>query len=89
MFKHKSPLAVAIAAESLLTSAAAGAVFALTYVVSYLAFSVPAVVAGVAANVVGLGPTATVYGGVVAALGVVALVARLRLRRQDFRATPA
>jgi MFS family permease len=66
-----------------------GAVFALTYVVSYLAFSVPAVVAGVAANVVGLGPTATVYGGVVAALGVVALVARLRLRRQDFRATPA
>jgi hypothetical protein len=66
-----------------------GAVFALTYVVSYLAFSVPAVVAGVAANVVGLGPTATVYGGVVAALGVLALVARLRLRRQDFRATPA
>ena len=66
-----------------------GAVFALTYVVSYLAFSVPAVVAGVAANVVGLGPTATVYGGVVAALGVVAFVARLRLRRQDFRATPA
>jgi len=34
-----------------------GAVFALTYVVSYLAFSVPAVAAGVAANVVGLGPT--------------------------------
>ena len=51
-----------------------GAVFALTYVVSYLAFSVPAVVAGVAANVVGLGPTAMVYGGVVAALGLVAFV---------------
>jgi hypothetical protein len=68
-----------------------GAVFALTYVVSYLAFSVPAVAAGVAANVVGLGPTAMVYGGVVAALGLVALVARLRLRRsgQGFRATPA
>lgn len=68
-----------------------GAVFALTYVVSYLAFSVPAVVAGVAANVVGLGPTAMVYGGVVAALGLVAFVARLRLRRsgQGFRATPA
>lgn len=58
-----------------------GAVFALTYVVSYLAFSVPAVVAGVAANVVGLGPTTTVYGGVVALLGLVAVAARLRLRR--------
>ena len=60
-----------------------GAVFALTYVVSYLAFSVPAVAAGVAANVVGLGPTAMVYGGVVAALGLLALVARLRLRRSS------
>ena len=58
-----------------------GAVFALTYVVSYLAFSVPAVAAGVAANVVGLGPTTTVYGCVVAALGLVAVAARLRRRR--------
>jgi MFS family permease len=58
-----------------------GAVFALTYVVSYLAFSVPAVAAGVAANIVGLGPTTTVYGGVVAALGLVAVAARLRRRR--------
>jgi len=58
-----------------------GAVFALTYVVSYLAFSVPAVAAGVAANVVGLGPTTTVYGGVVAALGLLAVAARLRRRR--------
>jgi len=58
-----------------------GAVFALTYVVSYLAFSVPAVAAGVAANVVGLGPTTTVYGGVVAALGLIAVAARLRRRR--------
>jgi hypothetical protein len=48
------------------------------------------VLAGIAANVVGLGPTTTVYGGVVAALGLVALVARLRLRRrQGLRATPA
>jgi predicted MFS family arabinose efflux permease len=67
-----------------------GAVFALTYVVSYLAFSVPAVLAGIAANAVGLGPTTTVYGGVVAALGLVALVVRLRLRsRQGLRSTPA
>jgi len=49
--------------------------------VSYLAFSVPAVAAGVAANVVGLGPTTTVYGGVVAALGLIAVAARLRRRR--------
>ena len=34
-----------------------------------------------ACRVVGLRPTALVYGGVVAALGVVALIARLRLRR--------
>jgi MFS family permease len=68
-----------------------GAVFALTYVVSYLAFSVPAVAAGVAANVVGLGPTTMVYGGVVAALGLVAVAARLRLRRRraELRTTPA
>jgi hypothetical protein len=58
--------------------------------VSYLAFSVPAVLAGIAANVVGLGPTTTVYGGVVAALGLVALVARLLLRRREgVRATAA
>ncbi len=60
-----------------------GAVFALTYVVSYLAFSLPAVVAGVAANVVGLGPTALVYGGAVVALSLLALVARLRLRTRQ------
>jgi len=51
---------------------------------------VPAVLAGIAANAVGLGPTTTVYGGAVAALGLVALVARLLLRkRPDVRATPA
>src|SRR5689334_1870886 len=68
-----------------------GAVFALVYVVSYLAFSVPAVAAGVAANVVGLGPTTTVYGGAVAALGLLAVAARLRVRRKgrEFRTTPA
>lgn len=57
-----------------------GAVFALTYVVSYLAFSLPAVIAGVAANLIGLGPTASVYGGFVVALSLLALVARIRLR---------
>jgi hypothetical protein len=37
----------------------------------------------VAANVVGLGPTALVYGGVVVALSLLALVARLRLRTRQ------
>ena len=73
-----------------------GAVFALTYVVSYLAFSLPAVVAGVAANVVGLGPTASSTaassslsaswpGGPAAA----AHPQPAGLRRQGFLATPA
>ncbi len=57
-----------------------GAVFSMVYVVSYLAFSLPAAVAGVTAGVVGLRPTALVYGGVVVALSGLALVARLRLR---------
>ncbi|MEJ8282068.1 MFS transporter [Pseudonocardia spirodelae] len=51
-----------------------GEVFAATYTLAYLAFSVPAMVAGVAATAAGLRPTALTYGGVVAALAVVAVV---------------
>lgn len=50
---------------------------------SSLAFSVPAVLAGVAATTVGLRVTALVYGGVVVALGVAALAARLLVRRRQ------
>jgi MFS family permease len=51
-------------------------------VISYLAFSLPAVAAGLAATSVGLHPTTLVYGGGVVALGLVALVAqRLRSAR--------
>jgi MFS family permease len=56
-----------------------GEVFALAYTVSYLAFSVPAMVAGVAATLTGLYPTMLVYSSVVVLLGLAALVLRRRL----------
>ena len=59
-----------------------GELFAVALVIAYVAFSVPAVVAGLAAGSIGLHTTALVYGLVVALLGAAALVAqRLRLRR--------
>jgi MFS family permease len=55
--------------------------FTAALVVSYLAFSVPAVIAGLSATAFGLHGTALVYGVVVAALGALALGAqRLRTR---------
>jgi MFS family permease len=55
--------------------------FATVYIVSYLAFSVPAVLAGLAAMPLGLRTTATLYGGVVAALAIAVLpVTRLANR---------
>ncbi len=53
-----------------------GELFAVAYVIAYLAFSVPAVLAGLASTVFGLHTTAVVYGLVVVALGLVALVAQ-------------
>jgi hypothetical protein len=44
--------------------------FAAVYVLSYLAFSIPAVVAGVFVSSAGLRPTATGYGIVVIALSL-------------------
>jgi MFS family permease len=57
-----------------------GELLAVALVIAYVAFSVPAVIAGLAAGHVGLQRTALVYGLVVAALGLVALVAQ-RVRR--------
>lgn len=57
-----------------------GELMAVAYTVSYLAFSVPAVIAGAVAVTVGLRPVALVYGAVVVVLGVVAVVARLATR---------
>lgn len=47
-----------------------GSVFSTTYVLSYLAFSVPAVIGGVAVHSVGLRPTAMAYGALVIALAL-------------------
>jgi MFS family permease len=66
-----------------------GELMAVAYVVAYLAFSLPAVAAGVATVQVGLRPVAEVYGLVVVVLGVTAVVARalvLRTRRNAVRA---
>ncbi|OZF57005.1 MFS transporter [Rhodococcus sp. 14-2470-1a] len=47
-----------------------GSVFATTFVLSYLAFSVPAVVGGIAVHTFGLEPTTLVYGAFVIVLAV-------------------
>jgi MFS family permease len=57
-----------------------GELFAVALVIAYIAFSVPAVIAGFAATSAGLHPTALVYGSVVAFLGAVAVAAQ-RLRQ--------
>ncbi|MBN9099302.1 MAG: MFS transporter [Pseudonocardia sp.] len=59
-----------------------GELFAVAYTIAYLAFSVPAVAAGVATGLVGLRPTAEVYGSAVVLLGVAALVAQGLLARR-------
>jgi len=56
-----------------------GELFAVALVIAYAAFSVPAVIAGLAATSAGLHATALVYGCAVAALGAAALLAQ-RLR---------
>jgi MFS family permease len=58
-----------------------GELFAVALVIAYLAFSLPAVIAGFAATTYGLHATALVYGTVVALLAAAALAAqRLRAR---------
>ncbi len=69
-----------------------GALFALAYVISYTAFSVPAVAAGVGSGVVGLATAAEVYGALVVALGagsVVLTLARGRRRAVAPEPVPA
>lgn len=53
-----------------------GELLAVAYVISYLAFSLPAVAAGFASTSYGLRPTAVVYGVGVVVLGVAALAAQ-------------
>ena len=66
-----------------------GALFAVAFVISYVAFSVPAVVAGFAGTAFGLRITAEVYALVIVALTATALVLRLALARAARRAAPA
>lgn len=59
-----------------------GELFAVAFVISYLAFSIPAVVAGFATTNVGLHRTAVAYSIAVIAFGALALVAqRVRMAR--------
>ncbi|TNC27055.1 MFS transporter [Amycolatopsis alkalitolerans] len=59
-----------------------GELFAVAYVVSYLAFSVPAVAAGLAATSFGLRPTAIVYAGVLVLVAAAAsVIGQVRARR--------
>ena len=60
-----------------------GEVFATMFVVSYLAFSVPALAAGLAVGHFGLEPTAVVYGALDVVLVVIALVAGPVRARRD------
>lgn len=53
-------------------------VFAVIFLVSYLAFGIPAVIAGLLVQLVGLGPVAYGYGIVVAVLAATAAVLRIR-----------
>jgi MFS family permease len=57
-----------------------GELFAAAYVISYTAFSVPAVAAGFASSSFGLRPTTIVYSVIVVALGIAALIAQRSLR---------
>ncbi len=53
-----------------------GELFASVFVVSYLAFGIPAVIAGIAAPHIGLAETTFVYGGVVVVLSATATLLR-------------
>ena len=62
-----------------------GELLAVALVISYLAFSIPAVLAGVAATVFGLHTTALVYGLLVAGLGASTLVIMSRATVSEHR----
>ncbi|GAA2490894.1 MFS transporter [Winogradskya humida] len=53
-----------------------GELFAVALTIAYVAFSIPAVIAGLAATTFGLHSTALVYGLVVVALGGIAMIAQ-------------
>ena len=59
-----------------------GELFAVAYVISYTAFSLPAVAAGIGSGIVGLATAAEVYGAVVVALGLGSVVLTLARNRR-------
>jgi MFS family permease len=66
-----------------------GELFAVAYVIAYLAFSLPAVAAGFASTYVGLHVTAVVYGLGVIVLSLAALAAQTQRMRAARRRSPA
>jgi MFS family permease len=73
--------AVATATRGVAPGARAGLLSAV-FVVGYLAFSLPAIAAGVAAGHVGLAPTAEVYGGALVLLALAAIGGLVLARRK-------
>lgn len=66
-----------------------GALFALAYVISYTAFSLPAVAAGIGSGLVGLAAAAEVYGAVVVVLGAMSVAINVvRGRRRPTASEP-
>ncbi|CCQ17369.1 Major facilitator superfamily MFS_1 [Rhodococcus sp. AW25M09] len=68
---------------ALVPAAERGGVFATTFVISYLAFSVPAVVAGLAVHRLGLSTTVELYGSFVIALALISVVGFSLAQRRD------
>jgi MFS family permease len=68
---------------ALVPPAERGGVFATTFVISYLAFSVPAVIAGLAVHRLGLTTTVEVYGAFVIALAMISVLGFSVAQRRD------
>jgi MFS family permease len=66
-----------------------GELFAVAYVIAYLAFSLPAVIAGIASTSVGLRTTAMAYGVAVGALSLTALAVQRGRAAHQRRPAPA
>lgn len=65
-----------------------GGLFAVFYVISYLAFSLPALAAGLASTEVGLRPTAIVYAAAALVLSLLAALAQRHLALRQDRIAP-
>jgi len=65
-----------------------GGLFAVFYVISYLAFSLPALAAGLASTEAGLRPTAIVYAAAALVLSLLAALAQRRLALRQARIAP-